>query len=83
MLIIFFDSKKPAVLRLALYSTVVGFVASLYFFILQAFVLHAFCQYCLGSATTSTILFVTTICIFCTQCKNKGNGDNTTNISAQ
>jgi uncharacterized membrane protein len=63
LLIIFLDSKKEIVLRVALFGTTVGFAASLYFFILQAFVLHAFCQYCLGSATTSTILFITAICI--------------------
>jgi uncharacterized membrane protein len=63
MLIIFLDSKKEMALRIALYSTAVGFAASIYFFILQAFVIHAFCQYCLGSATTSTILFITAVCL--------------------
>ena len=35
-----------------------GFLASLGLLALQAFVIHAFCLYCLGSLATSTILFV-------------------------
>ena len=35
-----------------------GFVISLLLLSLQAFVLHAFCLYCLGSLATSTLLFV-------------------------
>jgi uncharacterized membrane protein len=35
-----------------------GFVSTLYFLYLQAFVLHSFCQYCLLSAITSTVIFV-------------------------
>lgn len=36
----------------------VGFVISLVLLGLQAFVIHAFCLYCLGSLTTSTLLFI-------------------------
>ncbi len=62
LLVIRIESKN-AVLRervfaYALWTSIVGFLASCYFFIIQASVLHAFCQYCLGSATTSTLLFV-------------------------
>ncbi len=39
--------------------TLVGLLASIYFFSLQALVLHAWCLYCLGSVATSTLLFVT------------------------
>ncbi len=35
-----------------------GVLASLYFLYLQAFVIHAFCQYCLGSAATSLLTFI-------------------------
>ncbi len=38
--------------------TVCGLLSSLWFVYLQVFVLHAYCQYCLLSAVTSTILFV-------------------------
>lgn len=71
-LVVFLESKKEGALRVALFATVVGFLASLYFFILQAFVLHAFCQYCLGSATTSTVLFVIAVYIIVTSRKQSG-----------
>ena len=44
-----------------LFATVIGFVMSVYFFLLQALVIHAFCQYCLFSAGLSTGLFITAI----------------------
>ncbi|MEK7095445.1 MAG: vitamin K epoxide reductase family protein [Patescibacteria group bacterium] len=58
LLIAYFDSKKEILLRLTMLLTPLGFLASLYFFILQAAVINAFCQYCLVSAVTSTVLFV-------------------------
>ncbi|MDP3962408.1 MAG: vitamin K epoxide reductase family protein [bacterium] len=64
LLIAYLDSKKEALLRWALAITALGFLASIYFFILQAWVIKAYCQYCLLSATTSTILFITAIAIF-------------------
>jgi uncharacterized membrane protein len=64
LLLLYVDLKKEKYLRIALASSVFGFGASIYFFILQAFVLHAFCLYCMGSALTSTTLFVTAIVIF-------------------
>jgi uncharacterized membrane protein len=62
-LLVFFDSKKETALRIGLFSTVIGFIVSVYLFFLQASVIHAFCQYCLGSAATSTILFIAAVCI--------------------
>ena len=50
--------------NMALYATPIGFAVSLYFFLIQAFALHHFCQYCLLSGTTSTLLFVTAIYLF-------------------
>jgi len=41
--------------------TTVGFVLSLYFLYLQAFVIEAYCQYCLLSLLDATILFVFTL----------------------
>lgn len=38
--------------------TAIGLASTLYLFYIQAAVLHAFCQYCLLSAATSTSLFV-------------------------
>lgn len=40
------------------YATVAGLAASAWFVYLQLFVIQAICIYCMGSATTSTILFV-------------------------
>lgn len=39
-------------------TATIGFVASIYFIFIQAFVLDAFCAYCLVSAVTSTAIFV-------------------------
>ena len=36
----------------------IGFAVSLLLLGLQAFVIHAFCLYCLGSLTTSTLLYI-------------------------
>jgi uncharacterized membrane protein len=58
LFIVHFDIKKEIYLQLAFNLTVFGFLFSVYFFILQAFVIHAFCQYCLLSGAISTILFV-------------------------
>ena len=55
---LYIDTKKTAILKYTLLLTVFGFLFSLWFLYLQAFVIHAFCQYCLVSATTSTFLFV-------------------------
>lgn len=41
----------------ALYITPVGFLSTMYFLYIQAFVLNAYCIYCLFSAGISTALF--------------------------
>ncbi len=57
----------------------VGFISTLYLFYLQAFVLHAFCQYCLLSALTSTLTFgITTLLYFTNKHKeDKVDGNKT------
>jgi uncharacterized membrane protein len=40
------------------YLTFLGFLFSLWMVYLQAFIIEAFCLYCVISATTSTILFI-------------------------
>lgn len=42
----------------------IGFVTSLVLVGLQAFVVRAWCQYCLLSAVTSTLLFITAIILY-------------------
>lgn len=52
-------ANKNARLRKALtWLTLVGVLASLWFVSLQAFVIDAWCIFCLFSATTSTLLFL-------------------------
>lgn len=50
--------RREAAFRLAARLTVLGLLASVYFVSVMAFVLKAWCLYCLGSAVTSTMLFV-------------------------
>jgi len=52
-------SHHWAILKWTLFATTLGLLASLWFVYLQAFVIHSYCQYCLGSAFTSTVLFIT------------------------
>lgn len=40
-----------------------GFLLSLYFLYLQAFVIHAYCEYCLFSLFDATVLFITSFFI--------------------
>ncbi len=55
----FLDRKKEEVLRLISKLTWLGLGAAIYFTSVQAFILHAWCQYCIVSAITSTLLFIT------------------------
>lgn len=63
-LMVYIDTKKEVALKGVLLLTIPGFIFSLYLVILQAVVLHAFCIYCMGSATTSTLLFISAITIY-------------------
>jgi len=56
--VLYLDRKENRVMNFFAHFSSVGLLASAYFFYLQAFVLKAFCQYCLLSAMTSTILFI-------------------------
>ena len=58
MTIVFLDTKNTRVLKIAAKLTILGFIASLGFVYIQLFVLHAICLYCMGSALTSTLLFI-------------------------
>ena len=51
-------TKSSNTLKLIPPLTVAGLLASAWFVFVMAFLLKAWCQYCLVSATTSTILFV-------------------------
>ncbi|PIZ94558.1 MAG: hypothetical protein COX81_03195 [Candidatus Magasanikbacteria bacterium CG_4_10_14_0_2_um_filter_37_12] len=59
LLVVFYlDKKKIKILLWISRITVVGFLASIYFVYLQLFVIHSICYFCMGSAITSTSLFV-------------------------
>ncbi|MEK7646258.1 MAG: vitamin K epoxide reductase family protein [Patescibacteria group bacterium] len=60
----YLESKQERLFRWVLYATLPGFVFTVYLFILQAVVIESFCLYCLGSATTSTLLAGLAIYIF-------------------
>ena len=63
-LYIYLDTKKEIVLRYMLRFSVVGFIMTTWFLYVQQFLIHAYCQYCLLSALTSTLLFVIAIVSF-------------------
>lgn len=54
---LYFENRSTRLLSFVAYGTAVGFLVSLGLLYLQAFVLHAFCFYCLVSALISTLLF--------------------------
>lgn len=60
----YLDSKKTKFLKWSLLLSVPAFLATLYFVFLQLFILKAICLYCMGSAITSTLLFVGAIWVF-------------------
>lgn len=59
MIVVYFDRKNLKVLRFAAKLTILGFIASLILIYLMAFVLKAGCIYCVISAISSTLLFIT------------------------
>jgi len=54
----YIEGRHEKIFRYSLLLTVFGLLASLWFVFLQAFVIHSYCAYCLGSAITSTMLFI-------------------------
>lgn len=56
--ILLIDTKNSKLAKYAGLYTILGLLASIYFVFLQAFVLEAFCLYCMLSAASSTILFL-------------------------
>jgi uncharacterized membrane protein len=51
-------SDDYRLLRLTFWPALAGFVISLGLVGIQAFILHAYCQYCLGSAVLTTLIFI-------------------------
>lgn len=58
LVIAWLDRKQSIILRLVSFASIIGLAASAYFVYLQLFVLKAICIYCMGSAITSTLIFI-------------------------
>ncbi len=55
------DNQKPTTLNYLFIVSLCAFLASIYFTMLQIFVIHALCQYCIASALSSTTCFGLTL----------------------
>lgn len=77
--VIYLDTKNIAILKGAAYFTAIGFLTSLVLVVLQLFVIRALCLYCLASAITSTLLFITGIGIL-RKLRQSDTIRNTTNL---
>lgn len=62
--VFYLDMKKVIALRMFTVLALLGFLSSVYFVYLQAFVIKAFCIFCLFSAAVSTILFILGIIVY-------------------
>lgn len=58
LVIAYLDTKKEIMIRLPMLLSVLGFISSLWFVFVMAFLIKSYCQYCLVSASTSTIIFL-------------------------
>ena len=58
VIVLFRHYRTATFAKLLTILTICGFIISLVLFGVQAFVLKAYCLYCLGSIVTSTLLFV-------------------------
>lgn len=56
--LLYFEAKDVRALNFALHLSVLGLICDIWFVSLQAFIIHAWCQYCLLSAAVSTAIFV-------------------------
>lgn len=56
--VLYFDKKNSLWIKIAAALTPFGLLFSLWFLFVQAFILQAYCLYCLGSIVTSTLLFI-------------------------
>ncbi len=73
----YLEGKHERLFRWSLGMTIFGLIASLWFVFLQMFIIHSYCAYCLGSALTSTILFIVACFVF-----KKYSTDSTTKTPA-
>lgn len=58
MYLLYFEARDVRALNFAFHVSALGFLCDIWFISAQAFIIHAWCQYCLISATVSTLIFV-------------------------
>ncbi len=63
LLIAFFDTGDRRILHVMSWIVTTGVLATLYFIYVQAFIINAWCPYCLVSATMTGILFALSVYI--------------------
>src|SRR3989338_2635337 len=56
--VLYLDTKQIEYLNVAMSAVTLGFIFTLWFLYLQAFVIKAFCEYCLLSAGITAVLFI-------------------------
>jgi uncharacterized membrane protein len=60
---LYIDSQNKWALKIIFIFPTIGFIFSIWLTYLQAYVIKAFCQYCILSALTSTLLFIMSLII--------------------
>ena len=60
----YLDIRHHHLLRIGLIVPTLGFLGTLWLIYLQLFVIHAICIYCMGSAITTTLLFIIAVIVF-------------------
>lgn len=61
---LYLDKKKSIYLKIIISASPFGFLASAWFVYLQAFVIYAYCDYCLVSAAASALIFIKSIILY-------------------
>lgn len=54
----YLQNKQKIVVNILTYLPITGFIMSAWFVYLQLYVINAICIYCMGSAVTSSLLFI-------------------------
>lgn len=54
----YFQTKSSKIIKPIFYLSVFGILFAAYLFVLQIFVIEAYCIYCIASAVTSTLIFI-------------------------
>lgn len=76
---VLYNPLRHRATQLLLGFTAIGLLSSMVLTGLQAFVIHSWCQFCLLSAMSSTILFVLSIITYKKSVKSKGESKNEQN----